>query len=129
MTFAKTFAALTAAAALAAQLASAAVAPLTGSFTGASNHVTTGQVSVTQDAGGQWLVTLGPGFSLDGAPDPKVGFGRDGDFVEGTLIGELRSLTGSQTYRVPAGIDPSHFSEVFIWCEQFSVPLGVASIR
>ena len=129
MTFAKTLTALTVAASFAATLAAAAVQPLTGSFTGASNHVTTGQVSVSQDAGGQWLVTLGPGFSLDGAPDPKVGFGRGGDFVEGTLIGELQSLSGAQTYRVPAGIDPSQFSEVFIWCERFSVPLGVASIR
>ncbi len=115
---------------LAASIATAALADAgrQGQFTGASNHVTTGMVEIIKDGDG-YAVKLGPNFSLDGAPDPKVGFGRNGTFVDGTLIGKLQSLNGEQVYRIPAGIDVSSFTDVFIWCEQFSVPLGSASLR
>lgn len=99
----------------------------TGQFTGASDHVTSGSVTITQDADG-YLVQLGPKFFLDGAPDPKVGFGNDGSYVDGTLIGALKSTTGAQSYRVPADLDIPDFTEVYIWCEEFSVPLGVAQL-
>lgn len=99
-----------------------------GQFTGASNHVTSGGVTITQDADG-YVVQLGPQFFLDGAPDPKVGFGKDGSYVDGTLIGALQSTTGAQSYRVPAGLDIPDFTEVYIWCEEFSVPLGVAELN
>lgn len=117
--------------AFAAVLATNAVAAKdsrTGQFTGASNHVTSGKVTVTQDASG-YVVQLGPKFFLDGAPDPKVGFGVNGTYVEGTLIGELQSKAGAQTYRVPATLNVNDFTDVFIWCEEFSVPLGVAAIN
>lgn len=117
-------------AAFAAALATSAFAgeARTGQFTGASNHVTTGGVTVTKDASG-YVVELGPQFFLDGAPDPKVGFGINGTYVDGTLIGVLQSTTGAQSYRVPANLNVADFTDVFIWCEKFSVPLGVAAIN
>ena len=98
-----------------------------GTFTGESRHVTTGGVSIVK-RGGKTLVVLAKDFSLDNGPDPKVGFGNNG-FVKGTLVGKLKNLKGEQTYEVPASIDVSKFNQVYIWCEQFSVPLGVASIK
>lgn len=118
-------------AAFAAALATSAVGAnhsRSGQFTGASNHVTSGGVTITQDASGT-IVQLGPQFFLDGAPDPKVGFGINGQYVEGTLIGALQSTTGAQTYRVPAHLNVADFNNVFIWCERFSVPLGVATLN
>jgi hypothetical protein len=100
----------------------------TGQFTGASDHVTSGGVTITKDADG-YIVQLGPKFFLDGAPDPSVGFGKDGNYIDGTLIGALHSKTGAQSYRVPANLNVSDFSEVYIWCEEFSVPLGVALLN
>ncbi len=99
-----------------------------GQFTGASNHVTSGGVTVSKDAQG-YIVTLGPQFFLDGAPDPKVGFGVNGKYVDGTLIGLLKSNTGSQSFRVPASLNVGSFTDVFIWCEKFSVPLGSARLN
>ena len=107
--------------------ASAAEAGDAGTFTGASDHITTGKVEIAKDDQG-YIVKFGPGFSLDGAPDPKVGFGKDGKFAPGSLIGALQSLNGEQVYRVPASLDISAFDEVVIWCEQFSVPLGAAAL-
>lgn len=99
-----------------------------GSFAGASGHQVSGSVSVV-DTGGGWEIRFGQDFSFDGAPDPRVGFGNGGTFVEGTDFEVLEADTGAQVYAVPAGIDPAGFSDVVIWCGKFSVPLGVAAIE
>jgi hypothetical protein len=99
----------------------------TGSFTGASNHVTSGHVEVIKTSDG-WEVHLKDDFSLDGAPDARVGFGSSGKFADATDFEPLRSITGAQVYKVPADIDPTNYDEVYIWCRQYSVPLGVAKL-
>ncbi|WP_415404763.1 DM13 domain-containing protein [Tateyamaria sp. SN3-11] len=101
----------------------------TGTFTGASDHITTGGVEVVKNADGSHTVILGDDFSLDGAPDPRVGFGKDGKYDLATGMGLLKSLNGKQTFTVPAGVDPADYNEVYIWCLKFSVPLGVAALN
>lgn len=99
-----------------------------GSFTGASNHVTTGDVSIVKTAEG-YEIRLAENFSLDGAPDPRVGFGKGGKFVDATDFEVLREDTGAQVYKVPDGLNPADFDDVFIWCRRFSVPLGLAALN
>ena len=99
-----------------------------GTFKGLSNHVTKGSVEVVK-AGSGWEIHLKDSFWFDGAPDPRVGFGKDGKFVDPTDFEPLRKNAGAQVYKVPADIDPTAFNEVYIWCRKFSVPLGVASIK
>ncbi len=99
-----------------------------GTFTGKSDHITTGGVSILETSTG-YAVVLESDFSLDGAPDPKIGFGNDGTFAPETLFTALENNTGMQIYEVPASIDPTKFDEVYIWCEKFSVPLGVATLK
>lgn len=100
-----------------------------GTFIGASDHITTGGVEVIKNDDGSHTVILGADFSLDGAPDPRVGFGNDGTYDTSTGLGLLTSLNGTQSFIVPASIDPADFNEIYIWCLKFSVPLGVASIN
>ncbi len=107
----------------------ASLADTSGSFRGASNHVTTGNVTVTKNADGTATITLASNFSLDGAPDPWVGLGRNGKFVPATNAGKLKSKTGGQSYTVPAGVDVDSFNEVYIYCVRFNVPLGVATLK
>ena len=99
-----------------------------GEFVGKSDHITTGKVTITKVANG-YLVKLGKDFSLDGAPAPRVGFGKDGKYDTNAQIGELVSKTGKQVYLIPANVDLSKYNEVYIWCEKFSVPLGVAALK
>ncbi len=109
--------------------AMAADMSLTGSFTGMNKHTTTGQATVVKSGDG-WKVVLGDDFSLDGAPDPKVALGNDGVYDPATLHSDnLTSNTGAQEFMLPAGIDGSKYNEVYIWCEKFSVGLGVAKIQ
>ena len=94
-----------------------------GTFKGASNHVTTGTAEV---AGNK--VNLLADFTFDGAPDPKVALGKNG-YDKDTLMGLLKSNNGASSYEIPAGIDASEYNEVWIWCEKFNVPLGVAKLN
>ena len=95
----------------------------TGTFKGASNHVTTGTAEI---AGNK--VNLLADFTFDGAPDPKVALGKNG-YDKDTLMGLLKSNNGASSYEIPAGIDASQYNEVWIWCEKFNVPLGVAKLN
>jgi len=94
-----------------------------GTFSGLSNHVTTGGVEIAGDT-----INLLGDFFFDGAPDPKVALGKDGVYDPATLMGLLTKNTGASSYQVPDGIDSGDYNEVWIWCEQFNVPLGVASV-
>ena len=100
-----------------------------GTFTGASDHITTGKVTIERNDDGTATVTLHEDFSLDGAPDPRVGFGRDGEYATETHLGALQKLAGTQTYIVPASVNLDDYNEIYIWCLKFSVPLGVAALN
>ncbi len=97
-----------------------------GTFVGDSDHVTTGTAEVFRDATG-WKIRLGPDFSLDGAPDPKVALG-NGNYVPGTILGKLASLNGEQIYALTPGLDIGDYNQIYIWCEKFNVPLGHANL-
>ena len=95
-----------------------------GTFEGRSNHVTSGSVKVIVE-GDRRFVELGDDFSLDGGPDPRVGFGKDGEYLKDAYLGALLSLNGKQRYAVPSTWKVGDYNEVYIWCEVANVPLGV----
>ena len=99
-----------------------------GAFRGASGHATAGDVVVLKSAAGTKVV-LQSNFDFDGAPDPKVGFGAGGKYDRASQLAPLASNKGEQAYDVPAGLDLSRYDEVYIWCEKYSVPLGVAPLK
>ena len=98
-----------------------------GIFDGRSDHITTGKVTVQITASGYQLVFAND-FSLDGAPDPIVAVGNGETYLASNKLSVLKNKTGAQTYSLPANIKPGEFTEVFVWCEKFNVPLGVAKL-
>lgn len=100
-----------------------------GTFKGLKGYGTKGGVTVTENADGSHTVTLASNFSMKQAPDPQIGFGNNGKFTKGTNISLLKSNKGAQSFRVPASIDVSKFNEVYVYCVQYSVPLGVAKLN
>ena len=107
-------------------IASAGEAVASGVFTGQSGHKASGTVAVYKTADG-YIVELGPDFKFDGAPDPKLGFGRGG-YDAASKFSPLRANTGAQSYEIPAKVDAGSYTEVWVWCEKYSVPLGVAKL-
>ena len=104
-----------------------AKAILTGTFSGRSDHITTGTASLVKGSNGYQIV-LSADFELDGAPDPVIVVGNNETYSAANKLGALKNRTGAQTYNLPANITPGQFSQVYIWCEKFSVPLGVATL-
>ena len=98
-----------------------------GNFEGRSKHVTSGQASIVKTATGYDLV-LADNFFLDGAPSPVLGFGNNDAYDTSSTFSKLNKKEGGQTYTLPSGFTPGQYSQVFVWCEDFSVPLGVATL-
>ncbi|MBM2575536.1 DM13 domain-containing protein [Jannaschia sp. Os4] len=94
-----------------------------GTFRGLSNHVTTGTAEIADGR-----VNLLGDFTFDGAPDPKVALGSNGRYDARTLMGRLASDRGASSYAIPNGVNADAYNEVWIWCERFNVPLGVARL-
>lgn len=98
-----------------------------GTFEGKSDHETSGGVSIVE-SNGKYSIQLADDFSLDSAPDPKVGLGKDG-YDPSTKAGHLTSLKGASAYELAEGTNIGDYNEVYIWCEKFDVPLGVAKLK
>ncbi len=71
---------------------------------------------------------LGPKFSLDGAPDPQLGFSKDGTYDPSTTFTKLKSLNGRQVYELPKSISIAAYDTFVVWCEKFNVSLGSAKL-
>lgn len=99
-----------------------------GTFAGKSGHNTSGSISIVKtDTGVE--VRLGANFKLDGAPDPWLGFGKNGKYDSKGEIALLKSNSGAQVYKVAGKIDASKYNEFYVWCRKFAVPLGVAKLK
>lgn len=99
-----------------------------GMLKGLNNHISTGTVTVVMGEGGA-VINFSDDFTFDGAPDPKIAFGKDGKYDPATLIEPLKSNSGAQQYTVPAELNVADYNEVYIWCERYSVGLAVAPIK
>ncbi len=104
-----------------------ALAQSFGPFSGENGHVTAGTASIVQE-GGKYFVQLNADFTFDGAPDPKLALG-NGTVDTATTMANLVSNTGGQRYALPAGIDPAGYTTLHVWCEQFTVSLGIAPLN
>jgi len=63
-------------------------------------------------------------------PDIKIGFGNGEKYAKGSKIhNKLTVKKGSATFDVPAGIDTDKYSELYIYCEKFTVILAVAPLK
>ena len=109
-----------------ASIAETATKTARGTFTGKSDHVTTGHASIARQDG-QWVVILEDDFTFDGAPDPHVALGSNG-YRKDASLALLSANDGRQVYAIPATLDVAQFNEIWIWCDRFSVPLGVAKL-
>lgn len=102
---------------------------LAGEFEGFDSiHYGSGSASVYETESG-YVVRFEDNFNVANGPDLFVGFGKNGEYVKGTEIGNLKGNIGSQNYEVPADIDLSQYDEVWVWCRAFSVGFAKASLN
>jgi hypothetical protein len=41
----------------------------------------------------------------------------------------LKKNKGAQVYVIPANLNVGDYLEVYVWCEKFTMPLGVARLK
>jgi len=123
--------AATAAATLGATPSFAAAAKRTGQLSGRQGYKVKGTVAVAKK-GGQTTVILESDYLFDpnkNPPDIKIGFGNNGKYAKGSKIhNKLTVKKGAASFKVPKGIDTDKYSELYIYCEQFTVILAVAKL-
>ena len=100
-----------------------------GTFVGASGHETSGTAQLVKLDSGSYVIRFGKDFKHDGtAPDATVGLGKSG-YDKTTDLGRLRENMGAQDYALPAGFDPAGYNEIYVWCTEYAVSLGVAAAK
>jgi len=99
-----------------------------GDLEGLNRHDVSGSVQLIKEGDG-YVIKFSDDFVFDGAPDPKVALGKDGQYDSSTLIRLLDSNSGAQSYKVPDTVNADAYNEVYIWCERYAVGLAVAEVK
>lgn len=90
-------------------------------------HSVSGTASL-YDKQGKKVVVLDPYMSQNG-PDLKVYLSKDQEASQYINLGALKSITGKQSYEVPANTDIAGHDFVLVWCERFTVIFGKAELK
>ena len=103
-------------------------------------HKTTGKASVVKGAKNGQALRL-TNFETGKGPKLHVYLVAAADIkdndavkklVDGKMfvdLGALKSIKGNQTYAIPAGTDLSKYQTAVIWCDQFDVSFGAATLQ
>jgi hypothetical protein len=68
------------------------------------------------------------GVTISEAPDGRVILAKNYDEAQSVRCGKLQGFTGNHAYSIPEGTDVGAYDTVVIWCDQFSVPIGLAQL-
>lgn len=108
-----------------------------GSFI-SHEHDTSGTARILSLPDGSHQLVL-ENLSTSNGPDVRVWLsagpvieGRDGWFTAGRYehleVAPIKGNLGNHVYDLPAGTDPSAWTSVVLWCEDFSVSFGAAEL-
>lgn len=100
-----------------------------GIFTGKPPKTGSGSVSLIKNTDDTYTVRLEDDFKVQNGPALFVGFGNNGSVDHDTLFAELKAFDSKQEYMVPDTIDVAKFSQVIIYCKEFSVAFSVADLQ
>ena len=104
-----------------------------GSFVGV-DHPTQGRVNIIEEDGIKYL-ELSSDFQTDEGPalevilhnSPTVGTKvQEGEYVN---LGTLKAVSGSQRYQIPQDLNLDEYQSVAIWCQEFNVTFGYATLK
>lgn len=89
-------------------------------------HPTSGAIKVYEKAGKQTLVF--ENFKTDGGPDLRIYLAEDAALTNFVEVSKL-SASGNFFVEAPASFSPAKQRTVLIWCKQFSVLFGSATLK
>lgn len=105
-----------------------------GSFvTTEQDHPTTGTARIITENGKRYL-EFDRAFDTASGPDVRVILHRDRsvpvklDESDYITLASLKSFNGAQRYAIPETVNLDEFNSVAIWCRQFNITFGYASL-
>lgn len=105
-----------------------------GNFVTASrNYPTRGRANIVQE-NGRYYLEFNSAFTTTNAPDIVVILYRGKQvppkIAEASYItlAPLQRVNGAQRYAIPSNVNIQDFSSVAIWCRQFNITFGYASL-
>ena len=101
----------------------------TGTFTGVSPKTGSGSVSLVKNPNGTYMVRLEDDFAVQSGPALYVAFANGTEVDHDTLFAALKETSGQQEYIVPSEVDPVKYTNVVIYCEEFSVTFSTAELK
>ena len=78
--------------------------------------------------GNDFSVTPGPDYRVLLVPKPAIRAASDVDKTMYVDLGALAAFKGGQSYRLPAGVDPTHYPSVVIWCAPYQALISTADL-
>ncbi|MDN5942640.1 MAG: DM13 domain-containing protein [Nitrospira sp.] len=104
------------------------MAPIrTGMLAGAGSHHAAGTASLTKDQSGHKTLNL-TDIRVDQVPDGRVYLAKNGDYRTGIELGKLTQFSGMVDFPIPGTVNLEEYDSVVIWCKQFNVEIGRASL-
>jgi hypothetical protein len=102
---------------------------LSGVFTGVGDgfHNAQGNVSVVSLGDGSKILRL-ENFKSTNGPNVHVYLSTDKRATDFVDLGNLKANNGNQNYNIPVGTDITKHNIVLIWCKDFSVLFGSATL-
>ncbi len=97
-----------------------------GTFSGGGGHVANGTVKLYDDAGKKYLYF--ENFSVTNGPDLKVYIATNLAASQFLSLGNLQNISGNQAYLISAPPDFIQYNKILIWCQQFTVLFGSATL-
>lgn len=85
-------------------------------------------IATVYEKDGKLTVVLDP-YSSQNGPDLKVYLSRDEAASDYIRLGNLKSVSGKQSYDVPGTADLTEYHYVHIWCEKYTVVFARAEIK
>ncbi len=98
-----------------------------GNFTSTPGHNVIGTAKIFDDNGRKELRL--ENFSSTNGPDLRVYLSKDLSASSFLSLGSLKSVSGNQNYVITGMPDFAEYKYVLIWCEQFTILFGSATIN
>lgn len=99
----------------------------------ADDHPTSGGARIVEGVDGQHYLELDASFRSDAGPDLVVLLHNEAvpqsynssNYVN---LGQIQRTVGAQRYAIPAGVDLASIQSAVIWCREFNVTFGYATL-
>ncbi|MEM9717718.1 MAG: DM13 domain-containing protein [Bacteroidota bacterium] len=100
-----------------------------GTFRGLNGYNVEG-TAIIEGATGQAMLVFDSDFRAQNGPGLYVYISPNATNVTGGVsLGELKAQSGTQTYEIPANVNPDDFDHVLVYCQPFRVPFGTAEFQ